>query len=636
VTTKTAERRRTNTVPQGIDETRFLGIFARTGVGVALVDRCGRVLESNSALQRMMGYAGHELNGKKFYELVQSSEIDSIVASFSRILINPPQEVQIESRFVQKDEREMWGRLTISPLRSGESDSVWAAVILEDISERKRTEEALLFSEFKFRTLFESNIAPFAFWHADGRVLDANDAYLTLTGSSLAEMQAGRLRWDILTPPEYRQMDEQAREALTLGRQAPIIYEKELLLSDGRRVPVIVSLSLLPGYRDRGFGCIVDLTQQKLALKRSEENRALIKAVFSSLTGYVAVIDGAGNVLTVNEAWMQFVRESDGHPFAAGVCTNYFDMCRLAIKKGDSNAEKVLSGITSVLSGERAEYRMEYANGKRWLEMIVQPLRRIEGGAVISHIDITDRHQAEIEARDMRLELSHVTRVAMMGELTASLAHELSQPLTAILANAQTAQRLLALPVPAVPELREILDDIVTDEQRAAETIRRVRRLMKKDVPEHQLLDLNAAIVEVLGFINTEALTKNVVVSTQLKPCLPNVKGDRIQLQQVVLNLVLNALDAMKDMPVGERRLEVASFLVDNAMLQVSVYDTGIGIAPEVLEKMFNPFFTAKPDGLGMGLAICRSIVEAHGGRIWATNNAGHGAVFRFTLPTNV
>lgn len=629
---KSAERRRSHDVGAQKGATTFQGIFSRTSVGIALVDRRGNTVEANPALQRMLDYPAEELRGIKFSAFAHTDDTNSVVASFSKVLTGPFHESQIEARFVPRSGPMIWTRLTTSLLRESEDDPACVAVIMEDISARKSAEEELRFSEFKFRALFESNIAPLKFWHADGRVLDANDAYLRLTGFSRMDLQTG-IRWDELIAPEYRHADQQAREELRMRKQPFVMSEKEYLLRDGRRVPVITSLSLLPGYHDRGFGCAIDLTQQKLMLKRSEESRALIKSVFSSLTGYVAVTDREGNVLAVNEAWMGFAQENEGYPFAAVVGVNYLDMCHRAIGAGNRNAERALAGIKSVLAGKRAEFAMEYEGGSRWLEMIVQPLRRIEGGAIISHIDVTDRRQAEIEARNLRVELSHFARVAMMGELTASLAHELSQPLTAILANAQSARHLLDEPAPDLAEMREILDDIVTDDERASETIRRVRGLLKKSVPEYQVLDLNTIIIEVLGFIHTEALTKNVAVTMQLAHDLPNVRGDRIQLQQVVLNLVLNALDAMKDAPAGERHLDVTSVRVDSTMVQVCIQDTGTGIAPEALPKVFDPFFTAKPDGLGMGLAICRSIVETHGGHVWATNNVGHGATFRFMLP---
>jgi len=509
-----------------------------------------------------------------------------------------------------------------------------------DITERKRAEESLRESEFKFRSLFESNVVPLEFWHADGRILDANDAFLRLVGYSRAELEAGLMRWDTLSAPEYRDLDRRRRsmEFMT-GKQVMAPYEKEFVLRDGRRIPVMIALSQLPGHTDRGVGMAVDLTEHKRSQERLEESKALIKSVFSSLYGHVTVIDRAGDILAVNDAWARFARENQGSFAAVGVGVNYLEVCRRAMAAGDPNADKTLAGLESVLNGECDEFVVEYPfswpTQNHWFEMVAQPLRRPEGGAIISHIDISARRQAELEAHSMRQELSHVARVAMMGELTASLAHELNQPLTAVLSNAQSALRMLDNPAPDMTEIREILGDIVSDDQRAGQIISGLRSLLKKSELDFQPLDLNSVILEVIGLIRSDALIKNVAVSLRLNPGIPKVRGDRVQLQQLMLNLAINALDAMREVPESERRLDIATSVIDANAVQVAVLDSGTGIPPERLQKVFDPFFTDKPHGMGMGLAICRSIVRLHGGRIWAANRSSRGAKFQCVLPIN-
>jgi len=207
--------------------------------------------------------------------------------------------------------------------------------------------------------------------------------------------------------------------------------------------------------------------------------------------------------------------------------------------------------------------------------------------------------------------------------------------LTAILSNAQTALRLLDDTAPDMKEIREILEDVVSDDKRAGEIIRSLRNLMKKSELKSEELDLNSVIFEVIELIRSDALIKNVSVAAQLAPELPAVRGDRIQLHQIMLNLTINALDAMKGIPVSERRLEITTRRINAHSVQVAVQDAGTGIPPDQLDKVFEPFFTSKSQGLGMGLAICRSIINMHGGRIWATNNPGSGVTFRFVLPIN-
>jgi signal transduction histidine kinase len=239
------------------------------------------------------------------------------------------------------------------------------------------------------------------------------------------------------------------------------------------------------------------------------------------------------------------------------------------------------------------------------------------------------------EAARLRRELTHIGRVSAMGELTASLAHELNQPLSAILNNAEVAQRLLEGEVPDLPEMREILKDIVADDKRAADVIRRLRSLLKKGDLEHIPLDLNSVVDEVAQLVTSDVVIRNVPMSLDLATDLPTVLGDRVQLQQVVLNLVLNGLEAMRDTNGRDPALVIRTRRADAASVTVSVEDAGTGIDPQDIERIFQPLYTTKREGLGMGLAIARTIVDAHGGRLWATNNAGGGATFEFTLPVD-
>ena len=221
----------------------------------------------------------------------------------------------------------------------------------------------------------------------------------------------------------------------------------------------------------------------------------------------------------------------------------------------------------------------------------------------------------------------------MLGELSGSLAHELNQPLTAILSNAQAGQRFLAHDNPDLNEIREILKDIVEEDKRAGEVIRRLRLLLKKGEVEQQLLDPNEVVREILKLVRSDLMNQEVAVLTELAPGLPPVKGDRVQLQQVLLNLVVNGCDAMSKNPARERQLVIFTRLKPGEGVRISVADRGVGFAPDHHDKVFEPFYTTKSHGLGLGLSVCRTIVKAHGGRLWATNNAGPGATFHFTLP---
>ena len=248
-------------------------------------------------------------------------------------------------------------------------------------------------------------------------------------------------------------------------------------------------------------------------------------------------------------------------------------------------------------------------------------------------VDITERKEAALAAQRHLNQLAHVARVTTMGELAASLAHELNQPLTAILSNAQAAQRFLAANPADLGEVRDILRDIVQDNSRAGEVIRRLRGLAKKGDLEVAVLDLPALVRDVVLLIHSDAVLHNVNIVLEIDPGAPQIQGDKVQLQQVILNLLLNAFQAMKDCPVNERQVTIRTELGDNHMAIIAVHDRGVGLGGGQLEKIFQPFYTTKDNGLGMGLAISRSIIEAHGGRLWAQNNPDQGAMFHFTVP---
>jgi two-component system, LuxR family, sensor kinase FixL len=247
--------------------------------------------------------------------------------------------------------------------------------------------------------------------------------------------------------------------------------------------------------------------------------------------------------------------------------------------------------------------------------------------------DITDRKLIESEARKLREDLAHVTRVSTLGELTSSLAHEINQPLAAILSNAQAAQRFLSQDKPDMKEVAEILKDIVRDDNRPAEVIRKIRSLLKKEEARYETLSLNDVIEEILNVVHNDTALTAVSIEKELDPSLPSIWGDRIQLQQVILNLVLNAAEAMKEAAADVRRLNVRTTKNNDRFAIVSIRDMGPGIEEKNASRIFEPFYTTKTGGMGMGLAISKDIVKSHKGEIWAENNPDRGTTFFFTVP---
>ncbi len=293
---------------------------------------------------------------------------------------------------------------------------------------------------------------------------------------------------------------------------------------------------------------------------------------------------------------------------------------------------------TRFLAGStyETEARLRGGDGKyRWFLFHVNPLQDEQGRIkrwYVAAADIEDRKRGEEALSQAQADLTHVNRVTTMGELTASLAHEVNQPITAAITNANTCLRWLARDYPDLEEAREAASRIVKDATRAAEVIGRIRLLFKKGTPERELVDLNEVIREMAVLLRGESTRYSISVRTELAEDLPQLVGDRVQLQQVLMNLMINGIDAMKDVE-GTRELIIKSQVGENEQVLVSVSDTGVGLPSQHAGQIFDAFFTTKSHGTGMGLRISRSIVESHGGRLWAADNSPAGASFYFTLP---
>jgi signal transduction histidine kinase len=576
----------------------------------------------------------------------------------------------------------------LPPEQSARAYQVFLALVgvpmlcLASLLEEKRAHEAVLRGRLRYNRLLSelssafvhlpSNQMDRAFEGAlsrGGEFLDAESAILFRNQPPENTVHAWRVRPEI--PIIAGEVGRDYSWSLgCLDRQEPMLFprvedlpaaavdEIELCRSLGVRsfliVPLIVgdrvigglAFASITGPRDwspetmEGLSVVGEVLASALSRKETEDklraSEGMKAAILGSLTSRVCVLDRDGRLIVANDNW-----HADAQPSPlggrTGIGESYLDALRAETAAGRAAAWEALVGIRAVVDGASSGFSLEYGGGdgppETWFALSAVPLLREGGGAVVSHADVTERKRAEDEAQRSQRDLAHSLRVSTMGALAASFAHELNQPLTAILANAQAARMQLETDPPDLSELRDILSDMIEDDRRAGEIIRRSRELLKKGVPERAPVDVNACVRDVARLLHGDAIIRKVALRFDLDGTAPLVHGDKVQLQQVLLNLVLNAMEAVAGGAPAARRILVATSRPAPDSVRISVRDNGPGIAPGQEEAIFEAFHTTKTAGMGMGLSIARSMIQAHGGRLHAENTAEGGAIFACDLP---
>jgi PAS domain S-box-containing protein len=373
---------------------------------------------------------------------------------------------------------------------------------------------------------------------------------------------------------------------------------------------------------------IVERARAEEALRASEERW---RAIFENSAVGIVLVDADGRPMAVNPALQRML----------GYTADELRTRSLMDLTYEDDLVLSRASLAALVEGTRQQYDLQKRYRRQdgrviWVNAsgsVVPGSDRMPRFLVEIIEDITDRKLAEDSLRKAQAELAHVTRLTTMGELAASIAHEVNQPLAAVITNGNASLRWLAAHTPNVEEARAAVQRIIRDGHRAADVIQRVRALLQKTAPQKAWVDLNEVIHEVLTIAHSEVRRHGVALRTELATGLPPVRGDRIQLQQVLLNLVMNGLEAMSAVVDRPRELLIRSGTLGPQGIVVAVRDAGIGLEPQTLDRIFDAFFTTKPEGMGMGLSISRTIIEAHGGRLWATPHDGPGATFQLTLP---
>ena len=497
---------------------------------------------------------------------------------------------------------------------------------------RKRCEEALQESEAKARRLVDANIIGIFIWHIEGRIIEANDAFLRMVDYDREDLVSGRIHWTELTPPEWRSRDERRwlPELKATGRLQP--FEKEYFRKDGSRVPVLIGAASFENGGNQGVVFVLDLTKRKRAEEALRESEAKFRDYAETASDWFWEIDPSFEFTLLTE-------NAFGSDASSRIGTACWDHAldvetepeKWRLVRATLDSRKPFRDFVYCCAGRDGAPMFVKASGK--------PVFDANGafrGYRGTGTDVTAivRAQEEHERlRELESQLAHMNRMSVMGELCALLAHEIAQPIATTRNNVRAAMNFLDRNPPDLDEVRDALACLLDDADRAGKIIEGLRRQIKKAPPRKDQFDLNDAIKEVIGLARPTIIKNGVAVHTRLMERPLFVEGDRVQVQQVVLNLILNAIQAMSAVEAGERDLVISTERSQPDAVLVSVRDSGPGIDPKDVERVFETFYSTKSDGTGMGLSISRSIVAAHGGRLWADLDTDRGAVFRLTLP---
>ena len=485
-----------------------------------------------------------------------------------------------------------------------------------EIEVRRKAEQALQRSEENFAAAFRLNPCAMSVTRfGTGTIIDVNDGLVRESGYTRQELIGA----DTRTLGLWVDLEERAIAMAELeahGRVAP--REVRLRRKSGQIATVLYTADTLDFNGER---CVLSVTEDITARKQTEARH---RAVLRALPDWMFVLSTDGVFLDFH------ARDPDrlSVPPEAFLGKHIRDVLPPDVAEGllQCFGRAMASDDTATL-----EYSMPSHEGDD--EYYEARVVRCDDDKVLSIVrDITERRRAELQARQLRDELAHVGRVTTLAALTGSLAHEINQPLAAIMTNAQAARRLIGAPVPDLDELRAALTDIVADNQRAADVVRRLRTLLRKDTSEYAPVDINDSIGEVIKVLQSDIESRRIGLEVDLAADLPPVLGDRVQLQQVALNLLMNAFEALEREDLKLTPVRIRTALSDGSVA-VFVEDHGIGLTDDQLPRMFEPFYTTKPDGMGLGLAICQTIMNAHDGAVSVSRNADRGTTFSFSLP---
>lgn len=619
-------------------EARLRAIVENSSAGIYLKDTEGRYVLANEEFLKRFGLSREDLIGKTAANFRQA-EIASRIAEQDRDIVENRRAATFEFETDYADGTIHWEMNVKFPVIDAFGALAGIGGISADITQWKRAEETARRSEAQFREFFEKAELVFLTVAPGGQVVNCNGFLLRLTGHRRVEV-IGTDWFDTFIPPEEREMIRRMfQETMREGHLViPPHFENDILTRSGAPRTIAWDNAIVrdPDGLVHGMTSVgVDITERKRAIAtiRTEKDRA---ERYLSIAGTLIIaLDREGTITLINRKCCEVLEYAQGDLIGR----NWFD----TVVPADAR-DKVRAILLRMLhdGGEaipQFENEIETKSGRRRLIVWHNSVLRDENGDVTgglsSGIDITDQRRAEEEASNLRDKLAHVARLSTMGEMATGFAHELNQPLAAINNYAKGAlRRLQKIDTPGRDELIDAMNKLAEQAERAGDVIRRIRWFVQKNAPQTTAIDINNAIRHTVELFRDDVLRHDVLLDLDLAGSLPDVQADGIQIQQVILNLCRNGMEAMDACPIGNRRLTIRTRRGRGNAVEITVDDTGPGLAPEIGNDLFEPFITTKPDGMGIGLSICRSIVVAHGGILSAKSSKETGTTFQFTLPT--
>ena len=648
----------TSSKAESADERRFRLVVEAALCAMVMIDRAGKIVMVNTQAERAFGYSRAELIGQPIEMLVPKRFRGHHPELRKTFFADPRPRSMGAGRDLyglKKDGSEFPVEIGLNPIETDEGMMVLSAIV--DITARKAAELALRESEQRysagerrFRLVVEA--APNAMVMIDqaGSIVMVNAQAERAFGYARTELVGQPV--EMLVPERFRRHHPELRKTFFADPRPRLMGAgRDLfgLKKDGSEFPVEIGLN--PIETDDGamvLSAIVDITTRKaaeLALRESEQRYSVL---VDGVTDYAIYMVDPNGIVT---NWNRGAQRIKGYSTEEIVGRHF--SCFYTEEDRAANAPQQALETAARDGRYEAETWRVRKNGSRFLANVVIDALKDDSGKLIGFAkitrDVTERVKAARELEEARIglvqsraeealrraqaELAHVARVTTLGELTASIAHEVTQPLVGVVSGSQACLSWLTRQPPDIEKAKQSVERVIKDGKRAGEIIQRVRALATKANIQKVALDINTVINEVIALVQVELVSQQVSLRTDLAPTLPSVLADRVQLQQVIINLVMNGIEAMQPITERPRELIIRSQQDEARQFLVTVEDRGVGISAENAERLFSAFFTTKSSGMGIGLSICRSIIEAHGGRISATNNDGPGATFQFTLP---